>query len=187
MRIPTLVIFLLATICQSVRAGGDYSSTYACTNGKIHFYASTPLENIEATSNKAICVLNTGTKKVVAKVQMTSFVFPNGLMQEHFNENYMESTKFPYGELDAVISGNIDFTVDGVYNVILKGSFQMHGVKVDREIPAKITVVNGKPASGSAAFDVKLVDHHIKIPTAVITKIAEVVKVDLNFVFEKYQ
>ena len=61
--------------------------------GKIHFYSGTIMENIEATNMGALCVLNTGTKKVSAKVKQTDFTFKDKLMQEHFNENYMETGK----------------------------------------------------------------------------------------------
>ena len=61
----------------------------------------------------------------------------------------------------------------------------MHGVKMDREIKGKLTIKNGQPVSASAQFEVKLVDHKIKVPTIVVVKIAEVVKVDVNFVFNK--
>jgi uncharacterized protein YlzI (FlbEa/FlbD family) len=182
----SIFILVFATIFSGSFAQGA-SDTYVCTKGKTHFFASTPIEDIEATSNSTICVINTKTKKVSSKVQMTSCKFKSGLMEEHFNENYMESGKFPYGVLDAVIASDIDFSKDGVYDITLKGTFEIHGVKRDREIKGKLTVKNGEPVAATAEFDVKLVDHDIKIPTAVMSKIAEVVKVDIDFKFEKYQ
>jgi hypothetical protein len=182
------LLILLTTFCVLLYAqDSKYADTYLCLKGKTHFYASTPLEDIEATSNTTLCVINTETRKVSAKVQMTSFSFRVKLMQEHFNENYIESDKYPYGMLDAVIAENIDFSKDGVYDITLKGTFEVHGVKREREIKGKLTVKNGQPVEATAQFDVKLADHNINIPTAVITKIAEVVKVDVDFKFEKYQ
>jgi polyisoprenoid-binding protein YceI len=178
---------LLFFISQNISAQDKYADAYVCTKGKTHFYASTPLEDIEATSNSTICVLNSKSKKVFAKVGMTSCTFRDGLMQEHFNENYMESTKFPYGTLDAEIAENIDFTKDGVYDITIKGTFEIHGVKKEREIKGKLTIKNGQPVNATAVFDVKLADHGIKIPTAVVAKIAEVVKVDVDFNFEKFK
>ncbi len=106
-------------------------------------------------------------------------------MQDDFNEDYAESSKYPYAILDAVISG-ADFAKDGTYDVTLKGTFEMHGVKVNREIKGKLTIKDGQPVSATAQFEVKLVDHKIKVPTIVVMKIAEVVKVDVNLVFKKY-
>ena len=108
-------------------------------------------------------------------------------MQEHFNENYLESDEFPTAVLDMVIAENLDFTKDGSYDVTLTGTLDMHGVKQPREIKGKLTIKNGAPVNATADFEVKLVDHKIKIPKAVIMNIAEKIKVDVDFTFEKYQ
>ncbi|MFN8276983.1 MAG: YceI family protein [Chitinophagales bacterium] len=155
--------------------------------GKIHFFSATAMENIEATSKQAVCALNTGTGKVFCKVVMTSFHFPSKFMEEHFNENYMESEKYPYGVLDMALTQPLDLKTDGVKDVVLKGTLEVHGVKHDYEIPGKITVVNGEPVHATAEFMVLLKDHNITIPTAVIAKIAESVKVDVAFDFKKYE
>lgn len=183
---PLLSVFLLAFVLQ-LSAQDKYAGTYACTKGKIHFFSASPLEDIEATSNTAVCVVNTQTKKVYAKIQQTSFVFKDGLMQEHFNENYMESETYPASILDMAIVEDIDFTKDGVYDVTLKGTLDMHGVKQDREIKGKLIIKNGAPAQATAVFDVKLVDHKIKIPKAVMMNIAESIKVDVDFALAKYE
>jgi polyisoprenoid-binding protein YceI len=107
-------------------------------------------------------------------------------MQEHFNENYVESDKFPYAVFNGTIVEAIDLTKDGEYNVTIKGTFDLHGVKQERVIKGKLTVKNGEPAFGSAAFDVKLADHKIKIPKTVFLNIAEVIKIDLEFTLAKY-
>ena len=181
-----LSILLITVFCSAFAQQDKYAGSYICHDGRVHFFASTPFENISPVSNSAICAINTQTRKVEAKVKMNSFVFANSLMQEHFNENYIESEKFPYGILEAEIVENIDYSKDGVYDVTLKGTFEVHGVKKEREIKGKLTVTHGQPVSATAEFEVKLVDHDIKIPTAVIAKIAEVVKVDINFKFQKY-
>ena len=108
-------------------------------------------------------------------------------MEEHINENYLETEIFPNSVLDAVIVEKIDFTKDGVYDVTLKGTLDMHGVKKDREIKGKLTVQNGVPVSATADFIVKLADHKIKIPKAVVANLAKEIKVDINFAFEKYE
>jgi hypothetical protein len=186
MKNPGIILFLiLGSLCLS--AQDKYATTFVCSNGKIHFFSSSPLEDIEATSRKAICVINTENKKVYAKVQMKTFEFRDKLMQEHFNENYIESDKYPVAILDMVITNDIDFAKDGVYDVTLKGTFEVHGVKQEREVKGKLTIKNGAPVNAIANFDVALVDHKIKIPKAVIMNIAEVIKVDVDFTFEKYQ
>jgi len=160
---------------------------FVAKTGKAHFFSATSMENIEATSATAVCALNTTNKKIVVKIRNNSFRFKDGLMQEHFNENYMESDKYEYSSLDAVIVDNIDFTKDGVYDVTIKGTLDIHGVKVDREIKGKLTIKNGAPVNGTAKFDVKLADHKIKIPSLLGANIAEVIPVDVDFNFEKYE
>jgi hypothetical protein len=160
---------------------------FVAKTGKAHFFSKNTMEDIEATSNTAVCALNTTTKKIVVKIRNTSFKFKSGLMQEHFNENYMESDKYEFSSLDAVIVENIDFTKDGIYDVTIKGTLDIHGVKVEREIKGKLTIKNGVPVNGTAKFDVKLADHKIKIPSLLGSNIAEVIPVDVDFNFEKYE
>jgi polyisoprenoid-binding protein YceI len=181
----TIAFFLLFAVTMPLFAQ-DNSGAYICTKGKIHFFSASPLEDIEATSNDAAAVLNTKDKSVSAKITITSFVFKDKLMQEHFNENYLESDKYPTSVLKMVIVENIDFTKDGVYDVTLRGSLDMHGVKRDRDIKGKLYIQGGQPVRATATFDVQLVDHKIKIPKAVILNIAEVIKVDVDFTLTKY-
>lgn len=186
MRLLT-VVFLMVISLNIFAQADKYANIYACTKGKIHFFSASPLEDIEATSNVAVAVVNTQTKKVSAKITQTSFIFKDKLMQEHFNENYMETDKYPISVLDMVIVEDIDFTKDGVYDVTLKGTLDMHGTRVERQIKGKLTIAKGAPARATATFDVRLEDHKIKIPTAVMMNIAEVLKVDVDFALEKYQ
>lgn len=159
---------------------------YVAKTGKAHFFSKGTIEDIEATSKTAVCVLNTQNKKMVVKIKNKSFKFHDGLMEDHFNENYMESDKYEYSSLEALITDNIDFSKDGVYDVNVHGTIDIHGVKQERDFKAKITVKNGAPANGTAKFDVKLADHKIKIPSVVGQNIAEVIAVDVDFDFEKY-
>ena len=108
-------------------------------------------------------------------------------MQEHFNENYLESDKIPFSTLDAVINENIDFTKDGTYDVTLKGVLDLHGVKNEVEIPGKLIVKNGVPTSATAEFTVALKDYKIKVPKIVAFNIAETIKIDVSFEFVKYE
>jgi polyisoprenoid-binding protein YceI len=181
MRIVLSLVFAAATfLCIAQDAA------YSCANGKVHFFSKTPVEDIEATTQKAIFVVYASSKKVQAKIPMNTFEFKQKLMQEHFNENYVESDKYPYATFSGVIVEAIDLTKDGEYHVTIKGTFDLHGVKKEREIKGTITVKNGEPAMGSATFDVKLADHKIKIPKAVFLNIAEVIKIDLEFALARY-
>lgn len=162
---------------------------YKGIKNKISFHSYTPMENIDAVDTVATMILNAKTGDVIANIGVKGFVFPNALMQEHFNENYMEtdaegpkdaSGKVTYPNRNAKFTGKInepvDYTKDGTYNVTITGTLTIHGVAQPRTIPATI-VVKGNNVTIDSKFQVALVDHKIAVPTAVGTKIAE--KIDV--------
>ena len=146
---------------------------------KVRFFSSTPIEDIRAASDKGVAVLISKTGKIAFQVPIKSFEFAKGLMQEHFNENYMESDIYPYAKFDGKINQEIDFTKDGEYNVSATGALLIHGVTKQRTIPGTIKVKDGHVQILSG-FEVACADHKIKIPKLVFTKIAEVIKVNVD-------
>jgi len=148
-------------------------------NGKITFFSSTPVEDIKAASDKLSAVWVTKTQEIAFQVPIRSFKFAKGLMQEHFNENYMESDKYPYAGFKGKAVPEIDMSKDGTYPVKTVGTLTVHGVSKHREIPGKITVKEGK-ARITTSFDAACADHNIKIPTLIITKVAEVINVKVD-------
>lgn len=161
----------------------SFSQLYIAKAGETGFYSETPLENIAALNKQVTAAIKVETGDVAVKMQMTQFQFPNKLMQEHFNENYMESSKYPIGTFTGKIQEKIDFKKDGIYDITAKGIFTIHGVKQDRTIAGKLTV-KGSSLTLVANFDVKLTDHKIDVPTIVIAKIAETISVKNTFIFE---
>ena len=99
-------------------------------------------------------------------------------MQEHFNENYLESSKYPFAEFNGIIKEQVDLTKDGTYPVTVQGDLKIHGVTKNYIAKAELNVKGGK-ISANSTFPVKLVDHEIKIPKLVIKNIAEVVQVSV--------
>lgn len=177
-------IIILATVLLSMSASAQQ---FVAKTGKVHFFSATAMENIGATTSSAVCAFNTTNKKVIVKIKNTTFKFKDGLMEEHFNENYMESEKYQFSSLDGVIQENIDFAKDGVYDVTIKGTFEIHGVKQEKDVKGKLTIKNGVPVNATAKFEVKLADYKIKIPSLLGANIAENVTVDVDFNFEKYE
>ncbi|WP_207533832.1 YceI family protein [Desertivirga arenae] len=152
---------------------------YSTSNAKIKFFSSTPIEDIKAVSNKGAAVLISKTGEIAFQVAVKSFQFEKGLMQEHFNENYLESDKFPMARFKGKINQDLDFSRDGEYNVSASGNLSMHGVDKQRTINGKLRVKDGKVQLLSN-FNVACADHNIKIPKLVMTKIAEVIAVDID-------
>lgn len=170
------LFLLVALLCPLLlKAQVNYSTN----NGKINFFSSTPIEDIKAASGKASAVLISKSGDIAFQVPIKSFQFEKGLMQEHFNENYMESDKYPLAKFKGKINQNIDFSKNGEYDVTATGILSMHGVDKQRTINGKLKVMDGKVQILSN-FNVACADHNIKIPRLVLAKIAEVINVNVD-------
>ncbi len=183
MRNPMSWGCICLVLLLSLSAGALAQDKYYTRNGKVFFNCGTSLETIKATNPGASCVLVAATGQFQAAVLMKSFEFDKDLMEQHFNENYVESDKFP----KAVYAGHVvdiaavDFTSPGRYDVGLKGKLTLHGVTREVEAPGEIEVQDGKVLV-KVSFRVRLEDYGITRPGVVRDKIAEVaeVKVDME-------
>jgi polyisoprenoid-binding protein YceI len=151
---------------------------YKITNPEVSFFAGTPLEDIDGKSDKLVGVIDAKSNEFAFRIAMNSFQFPRALMQEHYNENYLETEKFPNADFKGTIEGQVDWATEGLYEVMAVGTFDVHGVKKDYEIPAKITVGTDR-VTLSAKFTIILEDHDIDRPKIVMMKIADRAAVDV--------
>lgn len=152
----------------------------------ISFFSKSPLEDIDATNKKAAIVIKTTTNDIQFGVPMISFKFPKPLMEEHFNENYVESNKFPTCTFKGKISEAIDYTKDGEHKVTAKGTMNLHGVSKEIEVPGTLTI-KGKEITIVSSFKIKVADYGIKVPSLYVQNIAEVVDVKVNAVLEPFE
>ena len=157
---------------------------FITTNGEVSFFSKTPIEDIEALNKNVSSIINTATNEVAVQMRITNFVFPNKLMQEHFNENYLESEKFPSATFKGKIKESVDLTVPGTYPISASGSATIHGVTRPIELKGNI-VSSGTSLTLTCQFDVKLVDYKVDIPKIVFAKIAEVIKVSAKMNYTK--
>lgn len=156
---------------------------FRTSSGEISFYSKTPLEDIQATNQKVGAILNASTKELAIQMRITDFQFPNKLMQEHFNENYLESEKFPAAKFVGKVKEQVDLSKAGNYAVTAEGNLTIHGV-------TKPVVVKGSVSSTGTdmrinfAFQVRPEDYEIEVPSLVFDKIAETIDVSgkLNLV-----
>ena len=176
--------FLLIIItCLTLTYTGQ-AQNYITKNGKISFFSKTPMEDISAVTNQALSVLNSKTGDLAFSVLITGFTFKKALMQEHFNDDKMESAKYAKSTFKGTIAdiSKVNFSKDGTYNVSVSGSLSIHGVTNKISVPGSITVKAGKVAA-SAVFKVLLADYKIsisKIEESNISKSIEL-KVDCNY------
>jgi polyisoprenoid-binding protein YceI len=166
------LILTIATMTLISIANSSAQTLYKATNATVSFFSKTPIEDIDGKSEIATTLINLETKDIAFMVQNNSFKFPNKLMQEHFNEKYMESEKYPASSFRGNIQEDINLKVAGTYKVTVKGKLTIHGITQERTIPGTI-IVNEGSITLESDFKVKNIDHEIKIPSLVVTKIAE--------------
>lgn len=158
---------------------------YATRTGHIAFFSETPVENIEAHNNKVTSVWDVTTGAIQFAALIKAFEFEKALMQEHFNENYMESNTYPKAEFKGTVDGlSADQIKEpGTYDVKVTGDLTVHGVTKQVSHPGKITVNEDGSMKAVSEFIVKPEDHDIEIPGVVRNNIAEeiTVKVDLDY------
>jgi polyisoprenoid-binding protein YceI len=171
------ILILLCVAFNTVSAQQFFTKT-----GKVYFSASSSLEKIEATTNKATCVVDIAAGKIEAAILVKSFHFEKALMEEHFNENYMESGKFTQAKFvgDITDAKNVNLKSDGTYDVNIKGKLTLHGVTKDVATKGKITVKGGNIIAAASNLTILVGDYGIKIPGAVKDKIAKEAKIDIN-------
>jgi polyisoprenoid-binding protein YceI len=164
-----------------------YSQIFKAKDGAtlIHFYSKSPLEDIEANNKNAVIVLNTATGDVQVRVTIQAFKFKNGLMEEHFNENYLESTKYPNSVFKGKINEKIDFSTDGQNKVTVLGKMEMHGVTRDVELDGLLTK-KGNEIYIDSKFKLKVADYGIKVPSLYVKNIAEVIDISVVSTLEPY-
>jgi polyisoprenoid-binding protein YceI len=154
--------------------------------GKTSFTATSSMEAIEATTNKTTAVIDLAAGKIEVKLLVKTFHFEKALMEEHFNENYMESGKFPNAGFvgDITDAKSVNLAKDGTYPVKVKGKLTMHNITKDVETTANLVVKGGALVSAKSDIIAKMADYKIDIPGAVKDKIAKEAKISLDFALQ---
>jgi hypothetical protein len=140
-------------------------------NGFISFYSHTPMEDIKGDNNQVVGILDISTGEMVFQALIKSFHFDRALMEEHFNENYMESDKIPKSIFKGKITDlkSVDFTKNGTYNVTVEGDLTIHDVTNKISTKGTIEVVTGG-INASSKFNIVPEDYKIIIPGVVKDK-----------------
>jgi len=167
-----IILFSFVTSAQ----GKYYTKT-----GKISFYSKTSAENIEAVNKSVVAVLDSKTSDLQFAVFMKGFEFKKALMQEDFNRDYVESSKFPKAEFKGQVTNNseINYTTDGNYTAKVKGKLTIHGETKDIETTGTISVKGGK-VQVQSVFNIQIADYKIVIRKLYKDNISSSIKVTVD-------
>lgn len=172
----------LLTLLFSILSFSIQAQKYSAESGMITFFSDATLEDIKAENKKVVSLFNSSTGAIAFSVPIVEFQFEKSLMQEHFNEKYLESEKYPKASFQGMIS---DFKMDttGEQKVQATGKLTIHGVTKEISVPGTFQNKDGKVLM-AAKFIVRLEDYKVEIPQLMWQNIAEEVEVSLNFIFK---
>lgn len=176
------VIILIAFLYFYGLSGSAHAQKYTAVEGVISFFSKATLEDIKAENRSVVSMFNASTNEIAFSLPVNQFQFEKKLMQEHFNEKYMESEKFPKSTFAGKIEG-FSNEVQSSQPVTAKGKLTIHGVTREVEIPGTII---SKPGSlhMQSKFVVKLEDYKVKIPKLMWQNIAEQVEVSVDITYK---
>ena len=169
-----IISICLFLICFSVNA-----QQYLAKDGTISFFSKAPVEDISAINNKVSAVYDAKTKALAFQLNIIDFIFPKSLMQEHFNENYMESDIFP----TSTFVGKVVSHKNGVANV--EGKLTIHGEANTISVAGDLQVNDNVASISAVKFSVKLKDYKIIVPRIVMYNIAEEIEIKVNIEMKK--
>lgn len=174
----TIVLSLLTLLVFQIASG---QGQYMTNEGAISFYSHTPIEDITAINEKVAAVIDLERGVVALIVLMNEFQFEKNLMQIHFNENYVESEKYPKATFSGRILNfrEVDLQASGTYEVEVEGEMTIHGIT--REISTKGSIEVGQNTiSAHTKFKLNPEDYGIKIPRVVRKNLAERMEITAN-------
>ncbi len=169
-----------------IALGAQAQDRYMTRTGYISFHSETPMETIHGDNRKVTSVWDATTGAVEFAVLIKAFEFKKALMQEHFNENYMESNTFPKANFKGKVTGVTaeQLKKPGTYDVVVEGELTMHGVTKPVKYKGTVTV-DATGVKANCDFGVKPGDYDIEIPSVVRDNIAEEIKVMVRMDYQK--
>ena len=156
-------------------------TVYSTKTGKAWFDAGTGIEDITATNKSVISAFDGTSGKIQFKISIKAFEFATALMGEHFNENYMESDKYPDAKFNGTVTNldKINLSKDGTYPAVVKGKLTIHGVENEVEAKGNFTV-SGQTIEANSEFVINMADYKIAIPSVVKDKLSKTAKIKIN-------
>ncbi|MFM1793352.1 MAG: hypothetical protein RLZZ252_1706 [Bacteroidota bacterium] len=178
--------YIIAGLLLSAVLGSVNAQVYKTATGNIKFVSKTAIEEFSANNDQVTAAFSPKSNAIAFRVPVNSFQFKSALMQKHFQENYMQTAEFPFstysGKIDdfaAVQTASGNFTKNGSYDVVTKGTHEMHGVKKEITVPGKITITDGV-ITLSASMNVLCSDYGINIPAASKKSVSDSIAIAIN-------
>jgi polyisoprenoid-binding protein YceI len=174
-QVHLLLVVLLGWLAAAPAQG---PTKYFTRSGTITFFSATPMEDISATNSRVAAAVDVQSGQVVFTVLMQDFQFPKKLMQTHFNENYVESEKYPKATFTGQLVGFQPTALDqaGPQPTVAEGDLTIHGVKRHVRVPGSLEK-RGNRLLVNTKFSVETADYNIEIPALVRGHIAKTVDV----------
>lgn len=176
--IKGLSLFLLGTMYMSLTFAQS-NNIYICKDAFISFFSPAPIADVAAQTDRAVSAINMKTGDVYFKVPMRTFEFKRGLMQQHFNNDYLQTDKYPFATFEGKIQNFTPPSGDGTFPVTVAGQMTIHGVSKAYTEPGTLELKDGQ-LTATTAFNISLEDHHIEIPTILNYHVAKVVAVKMK-------
>ncbi|MEO6404309.1 MAG: YceI family protein [Ferruginibacter sp.] len=174
--------FLITVLFVASSFLGMAQNKFFTKKASISFYSKTSVENIEAINNKALAVIDMASNKIEFSVLIKGFEFEKAMMQEHFNEDYLESDKYP----KAIFKGSfnepvpaINITENKTLTLKVSGSLTLHGITKPINTVAVLQIKNNV-ISAVSNFKILLSDYNIKVPAVVGNSISKEIEIKVN-------
>ena len=154
---------------------------FKTSQGEIRFNASTPLEDIDALNKEVNAIIDVNKGKFAVVMLIKEFAFERKLMQEHFNENYMESDKFPKATFSGTFDSlEFDEIEDQFTERMVTGNLTIHGITKPLKAKVRLKKTSAEQIYMVSSFQVRPEDHEIEVPRIVFKKIAQEVEVSVS-------
>lgn len=177
------LVFIIHYLLFNINSSAQ---VFITKTSKVTFFSESAMENIDATSENVQSIINAPQKTVAFIIPIRSFKFESDLMQEHFNEKYMESDKYPTATFSGKVNEDVDLTKNGCYRVTATGKMKMHGVEKDMTYSGTATVTDGQ-ISLDSELPVAIKDFKIEIPKLLFQNIADTVAVKMNVIYQPFK
>jgi len=159
---------------------------FSVSKGEVSFFSHAPIEDITADNKQPGSMVNLSTRDIAVIIPVRNFKFAKSLMQEHFNEKYMESEKYPMASFKGTIAEDANLTDNGEFQVTAKGIVSIHGVDKEMTLTG-VWKRNGSDISLISDFKVALKDHNITVPKLLFENIAEIIDVHVALEYKPFQ